>query len=329
MANHRVPPDRELVEEETEIRVVPGAPPGPPPDPVVEPVPPDAVVDEETEVRTVAAATPGPPPAPDGVPEVVTPGYVHEEERLVEEPDGSVRRVVDRVEEPPRRRRAPNLAPALLVLLALVLGGLAAVWYFTREETKPVPSVTGMRLDEAVERLESEGFDTDIEERADQAEEGTVFAQDPRAGTEADEGASVRITVSTGPETKAVPNAVGLEQTEARDRLAEAGFEVNAVEVFSDKPEGAVIAQNPPAGRQVAPGETVRINISKGTGLVDVPSLVGRSVDSAEAELQQLGLRANVVEVPSPEPAGTVVAQNPTTGQIREGSAVRLNVSSG
>jgi beta-lactam-binding protein with PASTA domain len=49
----------------------------------------------------------------------------------------------------------------------------------------------------------------------------------------------------------------------------------------------------------------------------------------AEAELREIGLKANAFEVPSIDPAGTVVAQNPAGGEIREGSSVRINVSSG
>jgi uncharacterized membrane protein YeaQ/YmgE (transglycosylase-associated protein family) len=40
-------------------------------------------------------------------------------------------------------------------------------------------------------------------------------------------------------------------------------------------------------------------------------------------------LAANVVVVPSNEPEGTVVAQNPVGGTLRQGSTVRLNVSQG
>jgi hypothetical protein len=142
----------------------------------------------------------------------------------------------------------------MLVILALVLGGLVAAWYLTQEDSKAVPSVTGMTLDQAVAELESEGFSTDIENRADQADEGTVFEQEPTSGTEAEEGSTVQVLVSTGPATRPVPNAVGLEETVARDRMADAGLEVNVVEVFSDEPDGTVVAQNPPAGRQVGEG---------------------------------------------------------------------------
>ena len=84
----------------------------------------------------------------------------------------------------------------------------------------------------------------------------------------------------------------------------------------------------PPAGRRPT-GSEVRLNVSKGTAEVDVPSVVGLSQADATAQVKAAGLVVNVVPVPSDQPAGTVVAQNPVGGQANRGSNVRLNVSSG
>jgi serine/threonine-protein kinase len=219
--------------------------------------------------------------------------------------------------------------PALAILLLATLIGLGALWYFTRAEERAVPAVTGEPLDAAVSRLEEEGFRTDIVNRANEAPRGTVFEQRPSAGTELEEGSTVTILTSTGPATVAVPNAVGLPEQQARDRMAAAGLEVQVFEVFSDEAEGAVVAQNPGSGEQVSQNAEVRLNVSKGSGLVDVPSLVGHPQAEAQSQLADLGLEANVFRVPSIDPAGTVVAQNPPGGQVRVGSAVRINVSNG
>ncbi len=156
-----------------------------------------------------------------------------------------------------------------------------------------------------------------------------MFAQDPAAGAEADEGSTVSISVSGGPDTVAVPNAVGLAEAEARDRLVSAGFEVDSTGVFSEREAGTVATQTPRAGAEAERGSTVAIEVSKGTGLVEVPNVVGLTRGQAEAELSNARLEANVIEVPSDEPVGVVVAQNPVGGQAQQGTAVRLNVSSG
>jgi serine/threonine-protein kinase len=274
------------------------------------------IVSGET-TRIVEEVEPAPPH--------IDPGPSYEAVRVGQ--DGQVEH--EHVERRPTRGPFDDFWPALAVLLLAALVGIGAYWYFTRNEEKPVPAVTGQPLDVAVSRLEDEGFKTDIVNRANPAPAGTVFAQRPSAGTELEEGSTVTIQASKGPATVTVPNTVGLTEQEARDRLASAGLEVRVFEVFSDEPEGTVIAQNPGSGERVSKDSAVRVNVSKGSGLVDVPSLVGQDQASAQAQLSDIGLRANVFRVPSIEPAGTVVAQHPVGGQIREGEAVRLNVSTG
>ncbi len=228
-----------------------------------------------------------------------------------------------------RRRRVPNVVPALLVILALALGGIAAAWYLSRPDSQPVPSVEGLALDDAVSRVENDGFKADIVSQPNDAAEGTVFRQNPGAGTNLEKGSDVQLLVSKGPTDVAIPNAVGVSEAEARDRLAAESLQVNAVRVFSDRPEGEVVAQSPAAGTRAAKDTSVRINVSKGTATASVPSLVGTSQTDATAQLESAGFQVNIVSVPSSEPAGTVVAQNPTGGSAARGSSVRLNVSQG
>ncbi len=265
----------------------------------------------------------GGPPGPD-----VEEAVVRESETIRQREDGTIERDTIRQEE---RRRSPTerIGLALAVLLLLLAAAGAAYWYFTQEQTTEVPSVQGLPVDRAVSELQDEELEADIVTEPNDAEEGTVFAQSPDAGTEVDEGSSVRIDVSGGPDSTPVPNAVGRGEAEARDALVAAGFQVETKEVFSEREPGLVVSQEPAAGADVANGETVTISVSKGTGLVEVPNVVGLSRGEAEAELSSAKLEANVVEVPSDQPEGSVVAQNPVGGQLRQGSAVRLNVSAG
>lgn len=268
------------------------------------------------------------PPRPGGPVDPVVPTVVTENERIAVEPDGSVSRQAERVEYAPARRRN-WLVPALLIVLGIALAAIAAAWYLSRTDTASVPSVVGLPLDSAVTRLEDDGFKADIVSQPNEAAQGIVFHQSPAPATEHDKGSQVQLLVSKGPSNVSVPNAVGVTETEARDRLATAGLKANVVQVFSSSEIGDVIAQDPAAGSSVSKGSDVRLNVSKGSAEVDVPSLVGTSQADATAQLKAAGLGANVVPVPSQEPAGTVVAQNPTGGQAARGSNVRLNVSSG
>jgi eukaryotic-like serine/threonine-protein kinase len=236
------------------------------------------------------------------------------------------------VREPPPPRRGPVLWPYLLLLLLLVLGGLAALYYFTRDDddTKPVPAVVRLPVDEAVNRLTEEGFSTDVQQQASEAQEGTVFAQRPAGGEEAEEGSTVTLLVSRGPAEATVPNVVGLRLEAAREKLDEAELGAQQRGVFSEEPRGTVVAQDPAGGERAPRNSSVRINVSQGSGEVSVPNVVGQTASDAGANLREVGLEARVVSVPSAEPEGTVVAQNPPAGsQLRRGESVRINVSTG
>ncbi len=254
---------------------------------------------------------------------------VHEEERVRVLPDGTVVRESDRVEEQsPSRFR--ELLPwiAVAVVGVLIIGGLG-IWYFTRSSSKTVPAVVGLSSGDAVTRLQQDGFKAQITHQSNAKPSGVVFGQNPAADAKASEGSTVKLLVSTGPSLATVPNAVGLPQAQARDRLVNAGFKVTSAQVFSDQPAGTVVAQAPAAGDRVSPGTTVRINVSKGTGTVAVPSVVGATAADAQSQLAAKGFKPVVTNVQSDSPAGTVVDQTPTGGQAPKGSTVQLSVSSG
>jgi beta-lactam-binding protein with PASTA domain len=286
---------------------------------------PDPLLPDETLVqrRTVRQATVV-PPAEAGV----APGAVHEEERVGVLDDGSVVREVDRIEQPPVDRRRNWWPWALSAILLLVLIGLA-LWYFTRDEKTTVAPVTGQTATAAVARLQQDGFKTQIVRRVSGRRPGTVVGEQPAGGSKAAKGALVTLTVASAPTVVTVPNAVGVAQGDARDRLVAAGFLVKSVPVSSGQPVGTVVAQAPAAGEKIARGTSVRINVSKGSATANVPSEVGQTSDSAQQDLAAKGFKPSIVQVPSDQPLGTVVAQSPSGGQARKGASVQLNVSQG
>jgi serine/threonine-protein kinase len=241
-------------------------------------------------------------------------------------PDGSIEthRVTER-----RRSSAGVLAAVLGTLLLLLLAAAGGWWLITRDGEETVPTVVGLSVVDGAARLTDDGFDARTIRQPAAAPAGEIIRQDPTGGTRAAAGSDVELTVSTGPATATVPNAVGVTEADARDRLVAAGFEVTSRKVFAKEPAGIVVAQNPAAGSKVDPANEVTINVSKGSALTTVPDVVGQARADAEAALADAGLTANVVVVPSAQAEGTVVAQNPTGGQVRRGAAVRLNVSAG
>jgi hypothetical protein len=235
---------------------------------------------------------------------------------------------------PPPPPPRPLIWPWLLLLLLLVLGGLAALWFLTRDDdgsgtsTVNVPRVVGLNQQAAVARVNDRGLIARVVTRANSsAAAGSVSDQDPRAGADVTRRSVVTLTVSSGG-TEAVPDVTGDSAAAAVQALQAKGFDVETRSIISQKKTGTVLSQSPAAGSKVARGSTVSITISR--GLVTVPDTVGQTRDTAVAAVRAAGLVPRAFTVPSTQPKGTVVAQRPRPGARRPaGSTVRMNVSIG
>jgi len=234
--------------------------------------------------------------------------------------------VVEETEAVPPKR--PLLWPWLLALLVAVLAGLGAYLYFTQQDESTVPAVTGMRQEAAETAVRDAGLEPETTRQESSKPAGLVLGQNPDAGAKVDEGSSVTLVVSTGPPRETVPDVVGETQSQAVAALTAAGFENQVTEAFSDKKAGVVVSQKPAAGAKLDEGGTVTLVVSKGGKPVIVPDVVGSTAADATSKLEAVGLKANVVSVPSSKSAGTVVAQSPAPGKdATTGDTVRLNVA--
>ena len=132
-------------------------------------------------------------------------------------------------------------------------------------------------------------------------------------------------------EPVAVNDYNGILEQKAVAAIVNDGFDPNVRRLpNSDVQKGYVYDQEPEAGSRQAKGSIVTILVSSGKRNISVPSLVGKSRDTAVKELTSLGLDADVHEIPSDKTSDTVTAQDPRPGTIVvEGASVRVNVSSG
>lgn len=100
-----------------------------------------------------------------------------------------------------------------------------------------------------------------IKERNSPQPAGYVLAQDPEEGTQVNAGSSIDITVSSG--LVKVPDVVGVSEAQARSDLAQAGFDIQIVEIEDPTaPAGTVLAQSPQGGELLARGSIVTITVS-------------------------------------------------------------------
>jgi serine/threonine-protein kinase len=200
--------------------------------------------------------------------------------------------------------------------------------------TVPVPDVTGEKLARARERLDDAGFAVgDVQEEASDQEKGIVIRQDPGANTQAEAGATVTLTVSTGPEQATVPDVTGGSVDDARSELADADLTVGDVVQQEDPsvPEGQVIAQSPSAGEKVDAGTAVTLTVAKAAPQQStVPDVIGLSGSDAQATIEQAGFIAISQGAYSDQPEDTVIAQVPAAGTAAApNSQVRFTFSLG
>ncbi|MFJ9024611.1 Stk1 family PASTA domain-containing Ser/Thr kinase [Streptomyces sp. NPDC102259] len=159
-------------------------------------------------------------------------------------------------------------------------------------EIVKVPDVEGSRLDKAEELLKTDGLEPGLvtQEFSDDVIKGFVISTDPEAGTKRRAGTAVSIVVSKGSPVD-IPDVTGDALDDAKAELEEAGLKVKVAtgQVNSEFDKGLVATQTPEEGSEAAEGDTVTLTVSKGPEMVEVPDVVGASVDDAKSLLKQSG----------------------------------------
>jgi serine/threonine-protein kinase len=131
----------------------------------------------------------------------------------------------------------------------------------------------------------------------------------------------------------AVPRVLELPEADARARLTALGFRVRVEGQRANPaiPRGAVVWQDPPPEMVVPPNSTVQLVLSGGPGQVNVPDVVGLSLQFAQGILEAAGIKVGRVDrVTSGQEADVVLSVRPPPGNARpRGSSVDLLVSGG
>jgi eukaryotic-like serine/threonine-protein kinase len=198
-----------------------------------------------------------------------------------------------------------------------------------------VPSTVGADSQEIAAALSPLGLQyVIVEERySEMIESGRVIESSPTGGEKIDQGGTVKIVISKGPERYAVPRLVGLTPAAAKNLIAKSPLKLAPiVEVFSETvPKGFVISSNPTTGSKLKRGALVTITVSKGKEQVSYASYVGKNGEQALTELTEAGFNVtSTYGFSEVRLAGEVISQNPAGGAaIDKGSAVAIVISKG
>ena len=246
-----------------------------------------------------------------------------------------------------RHRRAQSVSFLTGVFGAIVLSILlfAFLWdfwlgeIFSPAERTSLPNFIGSNYQAVVENADLAAmYSFNVVYVVDtNTESGTILGQDPSPGRSmmvTPEGIRVELTVSTGTVFTAVPDVVNIDYREAKNRLQQAGFQVEIENATSDSvTKDYVISTSPAANDQLSAGSTVYVTVSSGPeiGHVEMPNLVGLTEDAAISKLESLGLSYGGSDrVSSDLEAGTVIGQSINAfTEVEEHSKIQLKVSSG
>jgi serine/threonine-protein kinase len=129
---------------------------------------------------------------------------------------------------------------------------------------RPVPSIASLDKDEAISLLQRMGFQVRLRHVVNMAEEGTLLAIDPRAGTQVPMPGVVVLNISAGPPKILTPSVLSTTREAAAAALQAAGLRLGRVsyDSASTAPLGDVVAQSPAAGDSIRMGGAVRITLS-------------------------------------------------------------------
>ncbi len=238
------------------------------------------------------------------------------------------------------RKRRTAIIMTLVVIALLLIGG--SVWALSRSAATPeavsVPNVVGLSQADAKSQIEAAGLEWELNPEkvaSDTVDKDAVASTDPAGGAQAEKGSTVRVTISSGPDSVTLPdNLVGMSPDDARQAVEALGlkWEVNSSKVASDTvAEGKVAQTNPSPGSKVKAGQTITAYLSSGSDQVEVPDLVGMSQDQARSALKAVGLElGNVTTVDSDKDKDRIVSQDPETGsKVKKGTTIAVSISTG
>ena len=204
--------------------------------------------------------------------------------------------------------------------------------------TIKMPNLKGYTFEDAENllHLKSEAFTVILENEEFSTEpKGTVISQYPLAEVDVLMDATVKLTISAGPEPLEVPRVTYMTQEDATQQLKAKGFQVvPAYEPSEGIPNGSVIRTEPAAGENIYEGEIITIVVSTGknptyVGMID---LIGKTVAEARTALENIGLVLGNYSEEFNEvyAAGKVIYQDiAVEDTVMSGTAVNIIVSKG
>ncbi|MGH9515065.1 MAG: PASTA domain-containing protein [Terriglobales bacterium] len=251
---------------------------------------------------------------------------------------------------------------ALLLLVVALVSALTTMRLAIQVREVKVPDLRNKTPSEARRLAELDDLAAQVDSNYYSAiiPEGRVLSQTPVAGTLVRRGWEVRLALSLGPQRVTIPQVVGKSNRAAAISIAERGLQLSSTDniQLSGAENGQVIGQDPPANATdvSAPKISLLVAQSPSPQAFVMPSLIGKTLGTVAAILQNAGFAVGKVTVAppvsavapagsapvappvstpavqatspqTPSPAAIVISQEPAPGQkVLAGAAINFVV---
>ena len=209
------------------------------------------------------------------------------------------------------------------------LGGFSGV-----DETAKIPHLTNMSVDQASQLVQNKGLLLVVagQKEDEDVKKGLIVSQQPLHGSIVEKGTTMSVIISSGKPSAEVPQIVGLLETDAVKKLAEAGLEAGAVtrEQNEEVQKDQVISSDPPAGKKVDASSAVKLVVSEGPEGIEVPDLKRKKLGAAKQLIKKAGFEVGEIDFyDDPDVAGgSILKQIPPAGSMApKGSPIDLKVN--
>jgi len=235
-----------------------------------------------------------------------------------------------------KKHKALSFVIGAIILFFVAFGATMGIVELVNPNDVQIPDLVNKTQDEAEQIVKDLKLKLVVksEEYNENVEEGKIISQDPayQENYTIKEHSEISVVISKGTETVEVPDVVGKTREEAEKLLKDAGLVAEITEENDEKVEaGIVLSQDIEDGETVNKGSTVKLVVSKGSGIVnvEVPSLVGKTEQEARNLLTEAGLKVNVVnDEDESKNDGVVLRQSRDAGtEVQEGTTITITVN--
>ncbi|MCP3755074.1 Stk1 family PASTA domain-containing Ser/Thr kinase [Streptomyces sp. TBY4] len=190
-----------------------------------------------------------------------------------------------------------------------------------------VPNVVNLAIADAEKALQEKGFQVEKKPVESERTPGTVIEQNPKSG-EAEKGSTITLTVAKEISQVTVPDLTGKSQADAAKALQAVKLKLGSITEVDAPPGTApktVVSQDPGPSNQVDVNSTVNISVAKAVQQLQVPNVVGKTINAARAEFASKGLIFGSVLSGSSDGKARILSTDPGAGSpVTTGTVINV-----